>query len=69
MPEKKILEYSDLKKIRTIRDVIRELKSLDEHTALTENALRTLVKNQQIRSVKIGKKYLLTLQDVLDFFS
>lgn len=65
--EEKISE--NILKIRTIKEIIKEVKKMDENTALNENALRTLVRNGKIPSVKVGNKNLLTLKDVLAHFS
>lgn len=47
---------------RTIREAAAWFKSQDPQTCLTETAIRTLVRTGQVPSVRIGKKYLVTLE-------
>ena len=48
--------------VRTIKEAAAYYKSLDEGTALTETAIRTLVRSGQVASSKVGKKYLVSLE-------
>ena len=52
---------------RTIKEAAAHYRELDPHTALTETAIRMLIRTEQIPSVKIGKKYLVSLE-ALDSF-
>lgn len=54
-------------RMRTIKEAADYLKSIDSNTALTETALRRLVSTGQIPSVRIGIKYLVSLE-VLESF-
>ena len=47
---------------RTIREAAAWFKSQDPQTCLTETAIRTLVRNGSVPCVRIGKKYLVTLE-------
>ena len=47
---------------RTIREAAVWFKSQDPQTCLTETAIRTLVRGGKVPSVKVGKKYLVTLE-------
>ena len=52
--------------MRTVRQVIQELKSLDSGTALTEHALRRMVANNDIPCVLVGNKKLINLDLLLE---
>ena len=52
---------------RTIKEAAAHYTECDPQTALTENAIRVLIRSGQVPSVKIGKKYLVTLE-ALDSF-
>ena len=47
---------------RTIREAAVWFKSRDPQTCLTETAIRTLVRSGKVPSVRVGKKYLVTLE-------
>lgn len=47
---------------RTIREAAAWFKSQDPQTSLTETAIRTLVRSGKVPSVRVGKKYLVTLE-------
>ena len=47
---------------RTIREAAIWFKSQDPQTGLTETAIRTLVRSGKVPSVRVGKKYLVTLE-------
>ena len=53
--------------MRGIKQAIEELKASDPNTALTEKALRRLVTEGAIPSVKIGRKYLVNMNVVNDY--
>ena len=53
-----------MQRMRTIKQTIEYIRSEDPETALTESALKRLVSNGAIPSVKVGRKRLLSL-DVL----
>ena len=46
----------------TIREAAVWFKSQDPQTCLTETAIRTLVRSGKVPSVRVGKKYLVTLE-------
>lgn len=47
---------------RTIREAAAYFREKDPQTSLTENAIRTLLRTGAVPSVRIGKKYLVTLE-------
>ena len=53
-----------MERLRTIRETICELKVNDPGCQLTDWALRQLVKEGVIPSIKIGKKSLLSVEAV-----
>lgn len=54
---------------RTIREAAAWFKSQDPQTCLTETAIRTLVRTGQVPSVRIGKKYLVTLEALQEYLA
>ena len=56
-------------KIRTIQQCLSEIKSIDPCTAITENFIRGLCKNNQVKHFKSGTKYLVNLDDLLSYLN
>ena len=54
---------------RTIREAAAWFKSQDPQTCLTETAIRTLVRMGQVPCVRVGKKYLVTLEALEEYLS
>ena len=54
---------------RTIKEAAAYYKALDPHTALTETAIRMLLRTGQVPCVRIGKKYLVTLEALDQFLA
>ena len=54
-------------RMRTIDQSIAWLREADPDTAFTETALRNMVISGQFPSVKIGRKYLIDLDALVDF--
>lgn len=52
---------------RTIREAAVDFKERDPQTCLTETAIRTLVRSGQVPSVKVGKKYLVTIEALEEY--
>ena len=55
-------------KIRSIKETVGYIKSLDTGSSVTENAVRFLVATEKIPSVMIGSKHLIDADQVLAFF-
>lgn len=53
-------------KLRTIEQTAAHLKEIDPDTALTKNAIRVMVKDGTIPSVRAGNKYLIDLDRLED---
>ena len=47
---------------RTIREAAAWFKSQDPQTCLTETAIRTLLRSGRVPCVRVGKKYLVTIE-------
>ena len=47
---------------RTIREAAAYFREKDPKTSLTETAIRTLLRTGAVSSVRVGKKYLVTLE-------
>ena len=62
-------ETTSLSRIRTIKQTIAYFSKRDPETCLTENALRTLIRQGQIPSSKVGRKYLVDLDAVSQYFA
>lgn len=56
-------------RMRTIQEAARELRELDEHTAITPYHIRRLCLEGIIPTVKAGSKYLLNLDALLDYMA
>ena len=56
-------------RIRTIQQCLNEIRVLDSQTAVTENFIRNLCKDNKVKHFKSGNKYLVNLDDLLDFLS
>ena len=54
---------------RTIGQIHAEMMADDPNCALTLSALRRLVRTGEIKSCRIGRKYLVTHQAVTDFLT
>ncbi len=48
--------------MRTIKDAAAHFKSVDPQTALTEYAIRTLLRTGKVPCVRMGKKYLVNIE-------
>ena len=56
-------------RIRTIPQCLQAIKSLDKDTAVTENFIRNLCKDNKILFYKSNSKYLVNLDSLLDYLS
>ena len=54
---------------RTIRDAAAWFKSQDPQTCLTETAIRTLLRSGRVPCVRVGKKYLVTIEALEAYLS
>ena len=58
--------YIKIPRMRTVSDAVKELKVLDENTAVTEYYIRQLAVTGTIPRVKSGKKYLINLDSLIE---
>jgi excisionase family DNA binding protein len=56
-------------RMRLAREVVEELKKLDPGTSVTESGIRRLVKEGKLRSVKVGNKSLINLDQCIAYFN
>lgn len=54
-------------RMRTVQEAARELKVLDDHTAMTPYHIRRLCLDGVLPTVKAGKKILLNLDTLLEY--
>jgi len=47
---------------RTIREAAAYFRASDPHTCLTETAIRTLLRTGAVPCIRVGRKYLVTLE-------
>ncbi len=66
---KKSVNYGtiELPRMRTIDEAYAEIKSLDNHTAITKNFIRTLIVSGKVPSIKAGRKYLVNIETLLSY--
>ena len=55
--------------MRTINEAAEYFKSVDPCTALKKNAIRRLVSSGEVPSVRIGNKYLVSLEALNEYLS
>lgn len=56
-------------RMRTVQEAARELKALDDHTAMTPYHIRRLCLDGILPTVKAGKKILLNLDTLLEYMT
>ena len=56
-------------RMRTVHEAAQELKQLDANTAVTEYHIRRLVLDGVLPRIKAGKKYLINLDSLLEYFN
>ena len=56
-------------KMRTINEVLKEIKEIDPKSAITYNLLRKLCEEGKIKHVMTGNKALINYDDFLEFLS
>lgn len=53
---------------RTIPGTVKFLRSMDEECAITESTLRTLIRDGTLRYKKIGRRILVDVNSIYDWF-
>ena len=56
-------------RMRTVHEAAQEMKKLDPSTAVTEYHIRRLVLDGVLPRIKAGKKYLINLDSLLEYFN
>ena len=54
---------------RTIREAATWFRTQDPETALTETAIRRLVRTGTVPSIRIGRKYLVSLESLTNYLA
>ncbi len=57
----------ELPQMRTIDEAYAEIKSLDSHTAITKNFIRTVIVGGKVPSIKAGRKYLVNMDTLKNY--
>lgn len=57
----------NIPRMRTVPEAAAELKALDKHTSLTQCAIRRLVLEGRIKSIKAGRKHLINFDQLLEY--
>lgn len=52
-------------RMRTIREALKEVKELDPNSSVTYNFIKKLCEHEKVTVVRLNKKYLLNLDDLL----
>ena len=55
---------SEVARMRTIKKALAELRVTDKETCITENFIRGVVRENKIRSIKAGNRYLVDMSDL-----
>lgn len=66
---KKKGEKMGIPKMRTIQELVKEIKQLDNDTQITVSAIRRLVRENKIKSVRVGNKTLINLEHCIDYLN
>ena len=54
---------------RTIREAASYFRETDPQTCLTETAIRRLIRSEAVPSVRVGRKYLVTVEALEAYLS
>lgn len=58
-----------LPRMRTAAGAIAEIRRMDPNTNITECAIRRAIKRGEVRMVPAGKKQLVNLDELIDYFA
>ncbi len=59
----------NIPRMRSCPEIICELKEIDPQTALTVSALRRLIKEGKLKSIKVGNRNLVNFDQLLDYLA
>ncbi len=54
-------------RMRTIREALKAIKQIDPQSSVTYNFIKQLCETEKITVIRLNKKYLLNLDDLLKF--
>ena len=63
------MQQTQVRRMRTINKALDYIKSVDENTSLNYNFIKNLCKNNMIHCMLIGKKYLLDLDELINYIN
>ena len=52
-------------RMRTIREALKEIKALDPNSSVTYNFIKQVCEQEKITVIRLNKKYLLNLDELL----
>lgn len=55
--------------VRTIKGCLEEIKARDPKTDITIYAIRRMVRQNEVPSIRTGKKYLVNVEKLIDYIS
>ena len=56
-------------KYRSIKEALKELKRIDENTAISEYIIRKLAKDRKISQIISGTKVMVEVNSIIDYLS
>lgn len=56
-------------RMRTIKQLTKEMREMDPQTSLSESSIRRLLKEGKLHSVRVGNKHMLNLDQCIEFFN
>ena len=62
-------EKTSVRRMRTIRQALELIKQEDPDTGLNYNIINNLCKNNLVHTVMMGRKYLVDLDDLINYFN
>lgn len=63
------MNETKIPRMRTVSEAAREIKALDPDTAITEHHIRQLAVSGRIPRVKAGRKYLISLDLLIEYMT
>ncbi len=56
-------------RMRTIREALKQIKELDANTSVTYNFIKQACETKAVHSIRLNKKYLVNLDELLKLLS
>lgn len=58
-----------LPRMRLLNEAYEEIKKIDPQTAITKNIIRGLTLDNKVKSVMVGRKRLINVDDLIEYLS